>query len=277
MTQPILEIEELSLKRAERQILNQINLAIYPGEVHALLGLNGSGKSSLAYTIMGCEGYTPDQGRILFEGKDITHLSITERARLGITLAWQEPARFEGIPVGKYVGLGVNPPDRERVIQALEAVALPAKVYGYRSADKTLSGGERKRVELAAVYAMRPKLAILDEPDSGIDILSLGEIANLIRRMAIEGVAVFLITHRDELVETADRVSLICAGTILFTGKPLEARRYFTSRCIPHLEALGSQPWDTSKPEVQEALASNGLLKLAAQAADRQNGKEQNA
>lgn len=277
MTQSILEIQELSLKRAERQILNQINLAIYPGEVHALLGLNGSGKSSLAYTMMGCEGYTPDQGRIFFEGKDITHLSITERARLGITLAWQEPARFEGIPVGKYVGLGVNPPDRERVIQALEAVALPAKVHGYRSADKTLSGGERKRVELAAVYAMRPKLAILDEPDSGIDILSLGEIANLIRRMAIEGVAVFLITHRDELVETADRVSLICAGTILFTGKPLEARRYFTSRCIPHLEALGSQPWDTSKPEVQEAFASNGLLKLAAQAADRQNGKEQTA
>ncbi|MCS7248062.1 MAG: ABC transporter ATP-binding protein [Anaerolineales bacterium] len=277
MSEPILRIENLSLIREGRPILSNVNLEIYPGQVHALLGLNGSGKSSLAYAIMGCEGYIPDEGRILFEGRDITHLSITERARLGITLAWQEPARFEGIPVGKYVGLGVNPPNRERVIQALEAVALPAKVYGYRSADKTLSGGERKRVELAAVYAMRPRLAILDEPDSGIDILSLGEIATLIRRMAIEGVAVFLITHRDELVESADLVSLMCAGTILFSGKPLEARRYFLSRCIPHLEALGSQPWDLSKPEVREALASNGLLQLMAQPGEREDGKEQAA
>lgn len=265
MTEPILKIENLSLRREERQILNDVNLEIYPGQVHALLGLNGSGKSSLAYTMMGCEAIRQTKVAFSLKERILPPLSITQRARLGITLAWQEPARFEGIPVGKYVGLGVNPPDRERVIQALEAVALPPKVYGYRSADKTLSGGERKRVELAAVYAMRPRLAILDEPDSGIDILSLGEIANLIRRMAIEGVAVFLITHRDELVETADVVSLICAGTILFSGKPLEARRYFTGRCIPHLEALGAQPWDTSKPEVQEALASNGLLNLAVQ------------
>jgi Fe-S cluster assembly ATP-binding protein len=113
------------------------------------------------------------------------------------------------------------------------------------------------------VYAMRPRLAILDEPDSGIDVLTLGEIAMLIRRMALEGTAVLLITHRDEIVETADMASLMCAGAVIFTGGPIEARRYFSTRCMPHLESLGAQPWDSTKPEVKAALASNGsnLLK----------------
>jgi Fe-S cluster assembly ATP-binding protein len=258
MNEPLLRLEDLWLRRDGRTILQGVNLELKAGEVHVLLGLNGSGKSSLAYTIMGCEGYTPDSGRILFDGQDLASLSITERAKLGITLAWQEPARFEGIPIGKYVGLGKEQASRELVTSALEAVSLPAKYYGYRAADKTLSGGERKRVELAAVYAMQPRLAILDEPDSGIDVLTVGDIAMLIRRMALEGSAVLLITHNDEIVETADVASLMCAGAIIFSGKPQEARRFFSTRCMPHLESLGSQPWDVTKPEVQAALASNG-------------------
>lgn len=262
MTDPILKVEDLWLKNNGREILRGVNLEVYPGQVHVLLGLNGSGKSSLAYAIMGCEGYTPSSGRILFEGRDLAGLSITERARLGITLAWQEPARFEGIPIGKYVSLGQKEPNRDEVVGALEAVSLPAKYYGYRPADQTLSGGERKRVELAAVYVMRPKLAILDEPDSGIDVLTLGDIAMLIRRMALQGSAVLLITHRDEIVETADAASLMCAGAVIFSGGPIETRRYFSSRCMPHLESLGSQPWDLSKPEIRAALASNGDQRL---------------
>jgi Fe-S cluster assembly ATP-binding protein len=257
-TEPILVIEDLSLRRNGREILSQVNLKVYPGQIHTLLGLNGSGKSSLAYTIMGCEGYTPTTGRILFAGRDLAGLSITERARLGITLAWQEPARFEGIPVGKYVSLGMAQSDREKVSAALEAVALPAKVYGYREADQTLSGGERKRVELAAVYVMHPRLAILDEPDSGIDVLTLTDVERLIQRMAAEGSAVLLITHREELAAIADVASIMCAGTIVFTGDPEEARQFFTGRCRPHLEALGAQPWDKTKLEVLAALASNG-------------------
>jgi Fe-S cluster assembly ATP-binding protein len=261
MKAPLLQIEALTLRRDGRPILNQVNLSVYSGQVHALLGLNGSGKSSLAYTIMGCDGYIPDSGRVLFDGRDLAGLSITERARLGITLAWQEPARFEGIPVGRYVGLGMPQPDREQTVAALEAVALPAKIYGSRAADQTLSGGERKRVELAAVYAMRPRLAILDEPDSGIDVLSLVEIEKLIRRMAGDGSAVLLITHREELLATADAASLICAGQILFSGDPQEARQYYRARCRPHLESLGAQPWDATSPEAQAALDSNGSLR----------------
>lgn len=260
MNQPLLEVKDLSLKREGREILRQVNLLVYPGQVHTLLGLNGSGKSSLAYTLMGCEGYTPDAGSIFFDGKDLTGLSITERARLGITLAWQEPARFEGIPVGKYISLGLSQAGKEKVVAALEAVSLPSKTYIYRAADQTLSGGERKRVELAAVYAMRPRLAILDEPDSGIDVLSLIDVEKLIRRLAAEGSAVLLITHREELAAIADTSSLMCAGSVLFTGTPIQARQFFRGRCLPHQEALGSQPWDDINPEVQAALASDRYM-----------------
>jgi Fe-S cluster assembly ATP-binding protein len=265
MTDPILQVEELTLRRTGHTILNGVNLTVYPGQIHTLLGLNGSGKSSLAYTLMGCDGYVPDAGRVLFDGRDLAGLSITERARLGITLAWQEPARFEGIPVGKYVGLGLPQPDREKVTAALEAVSLPAKVYGYRAADRTLSGGERKRVELAAVYAMHPRLAILDEPDSGIDVFSLSDVQRLIQSLAAEGSAVLLITHREELAEIANAASLMCLGTIIFTGDPLEARRYYRGRCYPHLESLGKQPWDEANPDVKAALAGNegSLLQMA--------------
>jgi Fe-S cluster assembly ATP-binding protein len=258
MPDNILQVEDLSLRRAGRDILRHVNLVVRAGEVHALLGLNGSGKSSLAYALMGCAGYAPDAGRLVFDERDITALAISERARLGMTLAWQEPARFEGLPVTQYVFLGAPAAKRERIREVLEAVALPPSIYARRAVDQTLSGGERKRVELAAVFAMRPRLAILDEPDSGIDALSLADVGALIRRMASEGTAVLLITHRDEMVGAADTASLMCQGTILFSGDPAEARRYYGTRCRPHIERLGTQPWDEQLPEVQAALASDG-------------------
>ncbi len=253
MTEPLLRVENLSLRREGYEVLRRVNLVVQPGEVHGLLGLNGSGKSSLAYTLMGCAGYTPDEGRIWFAGQDITRLSITERARLGLTLAWQEPARFEGLPVGAYLALGAREADREapsgpaRIAAALEAVALPPAVYLKRPVNHALSGGERKRIELASVFAMRPKLAILDEPDSGVDTLTLGDIAALIRRMADQGTAVLLITHRDEMLAVADSASLMCQGSIVFSGNPDETRVFYGRRCRPHGEAFGAQPWPVAE------------------------------
>ena len=243
MTEALLRIENLSLRREGYEVLRRVNLTVQPGEVHGLLGLNGSGKSSLAYTLMGCGGYAPDEGTIWFAGQDITGLSITARARLGLTLAWQEPARFEGLPVGAYLALGAHDADAARLAAALEAVALPPAVYLKRPVNHALSGGERKRIELASVFAMRPELAILDEPDSGVDTLTLGDIAALIRRMAGQGAAVLLITHRDEMLAVADSASLMCQGTIVFSGSPDETRTYYGHRCRPHVEALGAQPW----------------------------------
>lgn len=246
MAENLLQVEQLCLRREGRDILREVNLTVQTGQVHALLGPNGSGKSSLAAALMGCQGYAPDSGRILFAGQDITRLPIDERGRLGITLAWQEPARFEGLLVRDYLALSMAQPQRDRIEAALAAVALRPDRYLRRAVDKTLSGGERKRIELAAVYAMRPRLAILDEPDSGIDVLSLEDVGRLIRQMAHEGITVLLITHRHEMADAADVASLMCLGRILSTGRPAQVQTYFSSLCRPHEDLMGPQPWQAS-------------------------------
>jgi len=245
MTRDMLKVEGLSVRRPGAEVLRNVDLNVGAGEVHALLGLNGSGKTSLALALMGAEGYGPEKGRIHLDGRDITDLSVTERAQLGLTLAWQHPARFEGLMVADYLALGMEEPSRERMEEALEAVALAPRAYMGRAVDTALSGGERKRIELAAVYAMEPRLAILDEPDSGIDVLCLEDVIALIRRMAAGGTSVLLITHRDEMTSVADRASLMCAGTVVETGETQEVRQYFARRCRPHGDLLGSQPWGT--------------------------------
>lgn len=258
--QPLLQIENLALKRNGRQILHTVNLTVYPGQIHALLGVNGSGKSSLAYALMGCAGYEPDGGHIWFAGQEITGWPIDRRARLGLTLAWQEPARFEGLPISQYLAVGLEKTERDRISAALEAVNLPWRTYFRRPVDNTLSGGERKRIELAAVYAMRPRLAILDEPDSGIDALSLADVRQLIRQMAESGAAVLLITHRNEMAEVADITSIMCLGTIIFSGHPAEAQNYYQDRCEPHLAALGNQPWGFHNSKTEAPFAGRAKI-----------------
>jgi len=230
----MLEVKNLKLIVNGYPILRGINLEIKRGEIHTILGVNGAGKSSLAYCLMGSEGYRPQGGRIRFLGKDITNLSITERARMGLTLAWQESARFEGLLAREYLSLGTESKEnRERIVHALNLVALNPKEFLDRAVDKTLSGGERKRIELASVVAMRPKLAILDEPDSGIDMLSLDDILNVIKSMRKEGSTILLITHREEMAAISNRTSLMCDGLILKTGKPKEEMDYFKLHCRP--------------------------------------------
>ncbi|MBS3770255.1 MAG: ABC transporter ATP-binding protein [Bacteroidales bacterium] len=244
MDESLLRIKNLYVRKNEQNILQNINMDLRQGKIHGLLGVNGSGKSSLAYTLMGCSGYEPDKGRIEFEGQDITKSSITQRARLGITLAWQESARFEGLTTGAYLALGMEKADENHIREALEAVGLSPEWYLNRPVDHTLSGGERKRIELAAVFAMRPKLAILDEPDSGVDTLSLNDISNIIKRMAAQGTTILLITHHDEMMQVADSASLLCQGKIVFSGNPGDTRTYYGKRCQPHREIRGDQPWD---------------------------------
>ena len=224
---PLLELRHISLRLNGRPVLQDVELSLYPGEIHALLGANGSGKSSLAYCIMGCGGYRPENGEMLFDERYIAELPIHVRARLGISLAWQEPARFEGLTVAEYLALGST---GSSAAECLDRVGLPANEYLSRMVDKTLSGGERKRVELAALLAMGPKLAILDEPTAGVDMLSLGEIISVIESFRETGSAVLLITHQEELAAHADRASQLCGGRIVFGGSPEEVVAHYKAR-----------------------------------------------
>lgn len=226
----LLELCSISYSASGREILTGLTLSIKAGEVHALLGTNGTGKSTLAYMIMGCHEYCPASGDIYFAGTRINDLSIYERARLGICLAWQEPARFEGLRVRDYLTLGSTAEEPEA---ALSLVGLEASLYLNRMVDRSLSGGERKRIELASVLALRPKLAILDEPDSGIDMLSTDYIIRVLDTLRSGGSAVLLITHRNEIAAAADRASQICGGRIVSTGSPDQVATFFKSKkCI---------------------------------------------
>jgi Fe-S cluster assembly ATP-binding protein len=230
MTSPLLDISGLTFSVGHQAILDRLDLSIYPGEIHALLGANGSGKTTLAYLLMGCDGYAPTVGTVLFEGTDLLSLNMYERAKLGLTLAWQEPARFEGITVREYLTLGRSESDPK---PALLQVGLDPERYVNRRVDKALSGGERHRIELASVLCMKPTLAILDEPAAGIDMLSINHIINVIRTLKNNGGAVLLITHQEEVAAIADSASQLCNGRIIFSGDPTHVIEHFRGRtCV---------------------------------------------
>ena len=223
----LLELKDITYVVKGKAILSGLSLSIAAGEIHALLGTNGTGKSTLAYLIMGCGGYLPDSGEIRFEGQEISDLKMHERAAIGITMAWQEPVRFEGIAVRDYLSLKHKSTEPS---QYLAMVGLTPELYLGRMVDKCLSGGERKRIELASILALRPKLAVLDEPDSGIDMLSTQDIINVINLFKQNGSAVLLITHREEIALIADKASQLCRGGIVCSGNPREVAEYYKSR-----------------------------------------------
>lgn len=226
----LLEIKNLTCEIGNKRILHNICIAFDPQEVHALLGTNGTGKSTLAYNIIGCEGYVPKSGEILFEGRIVNKLKIHERAKLGITMAWQEPVRFEGISVRDYITIGHKGIDP---CYYLQLVGLHPEFYIDRMVDKTLSGGERKRIELISILALNPKFAILDEPDSGIDMLSIQDIITVINAFRSKMTSVLLITHREEIARIANVASLLCGGEIVCSGEPEMVTEYYKSRrCI---------------------------------------------
>lgn len=229
----ILELKNLTLIKGERTLLKEINLSVWSGYIHALVGPNGAGKSTLANTIMGLTGYRDFEGDIIFNGKSIKNLSIDERARLGITLAFQEPARFEGLTVIDFILAGSKEKSKEIVDNALLKVGLDPLKYKKRAVDKTLSGGERKRIELASVYVMKPKLVLMDEPDSGIDIDSVKYIFELIKEFKKMGTTVILVTHSEEVLKQSDHAFLLCGGQLVAKGEMSKMLDYFSGRCYP--------------------------------------------
>jgi Fe-S cluster assembly ATP-binding protein len=226
-TPALLALQSVRLEVEGKILLRELSLDVREGEMHALIGANGAGKSSLAYVIMGCAGYTPAAGSLQFAGEPLGALPMHERARRGIALAWQEPARFEGLRVADFLSLGARV---DHVAVCLQRVGLRPAAYLRRALDKTLSGGERKRIELAGVLARRPRLAILDEPTAGIDLLSMEDVVALIDALRQDGAAVLLITHQESVAQHADRASQLCGGRIVRTGAPESVIEHYKGR-----------------------------------------------
>ncbi|AEK72738.1 ABC transporter, ATP-binding protein [Thermococcus sp. 4557] len=213
-----------------RRILRSINMTFRDGMSYAILGPNGAGKSTIARILMG--ELKPTSGQILLDGEDITRLSVTGRAKLGISMAWQEPARYEGITVRNYLTLGGKLKlEEDEIREALELVGLPYELYVRRFVDRSLSGGERKRVELASLLLLKPRYVILDEPDSGLDITAGELIERVLDYFQRCGTTVILITHHEEIAARTDFSYFICAGRLLKKGFSREVVDYYRRTC----------------------------------------------
>ncbi len=229
----LLSLENVSLSLNETPVLNGITMDFWEGYVHAVVGPNGAGKSTLASVIMGLAGYTDIGGQIRFQGASICNKNIAERAKLGITLGWQEPARFEGITIETFLTLCAQGRDNPPVTETLANVGLDPDTYRNRMADKSLSGGERKKLELASILIMKPKLVILDEPDSGIDVESLNRIFEAVEVFRAQGTTTVLITHSPTVLHHAEHAFLLCDGKIIDKGVTKKIEPYFEKNCLP--------------------------------------------
>jgi len=228
----ILRLNDFSIDSSEYNIklLKNINFSIGEKEIHCVLGKNGCGKSTLAYALMGLERYRQSGGRIFLMGKLINSKKTYERAKLGMTLAFQEPARFEGLTVRDFLLAGNPKLIDEELKKALKLVDL-SDTFLDRSLDEKLSGGERKRIEIASVILMKPKLIIMDEPDASLDIIVYNEFYDLLLKIREDiGCSILLITHREEAGLVADKATLIDNGEVVKSGKFREVMGEYCNR-----------------------------------------------
>ena len=203
---------------AREEILHDINLTVEDNGFIVITGPNGGGKSTLAKIIMGIE--KPTEGKILFNGSDITGLSVTERARLGIGFAFQQPVRFKGLYVRDLLRLAAGRTlATDEACAYLSEVGLCAMDYIDREIDARLSGGELKRIEIATLIARAPKLYLFDEPEAGIDLWSFHNLIRVFQKMRDEkNGTIIIISHQERIIEIADRIIVVSGGTITGTG-----------------------------------------------------------
>ena len=215
----MLELKNISFEVTEddkdKDILRDINLTIDNNKFVVITGPNGGGKSTLAKIIAGIE--KPTKGQIFFDGQDITNASITERAKMGISYAFQQPVRFKGIQVLDLIRLASG--TRMSVATAcqyLSAVGLCAKDYINREVNASLSGGELKRIEIATVLARKTRLSLFDEPEAGIDLWSFQNLIQVfeVMRASIQDSSILIISHQERILEIADEIVVIADGRI---------------------------------------------------------------
>lgn len=215
----MLELKDICFSRDNKNILKGVNLKIDNNKMIVITGPNGSGKSTLAKIIMGIE--KPDSGKIIFNGKDITNLSITDRAKAGIGFAFQQPVRFKGLTVKDLIEISAG--NNIKVCDACDILAdvgLCAQEYLNREVNSGLSGGELKRIEIAMLAAKKSELTIFDEPEAGIDLWSFNNLISVFEKMHedIKG-SIVIISHQERILNIADEIVLIANGKVEKQGK----------------------------------------------------------
>ena len=208
----MLELINVNYEIDGKKILSNINLKIDNNKIMIITGPNGSGKSTLSKIIMGI--LKPTSGQILWNGKDITNLSIDKRSNLGLSYAFQQPVRFKGITVKDIIDISSHKEnDINTISNILNEVGLNYSEYMNRELDDKLSGGELKRIEISSVIAKKSKLIILDEPEAGIDLWSFNDLINLFINKKKES-GLLIISHQQKLFKIADEIVLLENGMI---------------------------------------------------------------
>ena len=241
----MLTVKDLHASVEEKEILKGINLQVNPGEVHAIMGPNGSGKSTLSTVIAGHEDYEVDKGSINFDGEDLAELDAEERAHKGIFLSFQYPVEIPGVTVTNFIKTAINASRKAQGLEDMPAKEMLKKIrdkaalleidskFLSRSLNEGFSGGEKKRNEIFQLAMLEPKLAILDETDSGLDIDALKIVANGVNKLKSKDNAVVVITHYQRLLDyiVPDYVHVLYNGRIVKSGTKelaheLEAKGY---------------------------------------------------
>ena len=228
----MLKVENLHASVGDKEILKGINLTVKAGEVHAIMGPNGSGKSTLASVLAGNEKFTVTDGKVEFEGENLLDLNIEERSRKGLFLGFQYPVEIPGVTMANFMKLAVNEQRKSRGLEPLTAgeylklmkeksaiVELDSKLTS-RAVNEGFSGGEKKKNEIFQMAMLNPKLAILDETDSGLDIDALRIVATGVTRLKTPENATVVITHYQRLLDyiVPDYVHVLYKGRIIYTG-----------------------------------------------------------
>ena len=210
----MLELKNICFTRDNKKILDNINLKIDDDKLIAITGPNGSGKSTICKIIMGIE--KPDSGQVIFNGEDITNLSIDERAKKQISFAFQQPVKFKGITVYDLIKLSAGKDiNKKEACDILSNVGLCAKEYIDREVNGSLSGGELKRIEIATIAVRESKLTIFDEPEAGIDLWSFNNLIQVFEKLQqSKKSSIIIVSHQERILNIADNVILMKDGKI---------------------------------------------------------------
>ncbi len=214
----MIELKNITFERDDKKILDNVSLTISDDQFVVITGPNGSGKSTLTKIIMGIE--KQDSGEIYFNGREISNLSIDERAKLGIAYAFQQPVKFKGLTVYELIRLSAGKEiKKDEACNILSKVGLCAKAYVDREINSSLSGGELKRIEIAMVSARKAALTIFDEPEAGIDLWSFNHLINVFEGMREETKGVtMIISHQERILDIANKIILMDSGRIKKIG-----------------------------------------------------------